>query len=103
MIDIGKSARLRVIAEGVETRPQLMFLKLQGCTEGQGYYLGPSVAAGPAAKLLEAGILQEMHLPSHLLAIVHLQFSPDCRWSGPIQKIRDTGCEAEIDRSLTEL
>ncbi|MGA8230128.1 MAG: EAL domain-containing protein [Candidatus Acidiferrales bacterium] len=63
MIDIGKSARLRVIAEGVETYAQLTFLKRHGCTEGQGYYLGRPVAAGSAAKLLQAGILQVMHVP----------------------------------------
>jgi diguanylate cyclase (GGDEF)-like protein/PAS domain S-box-containing protein len=63
MIDIGKSARLRVIAEGVETRAQLMFLKLHGCTEGQGYYLGRPVVAEQAAKLLEAGILEGAQVP----------------------------------------
>jgi diguanylate cyclase (GGDEF)-like protein/PAS domain S-box-containing protein len=63
MIDIGKSAKLRVIAEGVETRAQLMFLRRHGCTEGQGYYLGRPVAAEPAAKLLEAGTLQGIHVP----------------------------------------
>jgi diguanylate cyclase len=34
MIDIGNSAKLRVIAEGVETRQQLMFLRRHECTEG---------------------------------------------------------------------
>jgi diguanylate cyclase (GGDEF)-like protein/PAS domain S-box-containing protein len=59
MIDIGKSANLRVIAEGVETRAQFLFLKSHGCTEAQGYYLGRPVTADIAAKLLAAGIVQE--------------------------------------------
>jgi diguanylate cyclase (GGDEF)-like protein/PAS domain S-box-containing protein len=63
MIDIGKSARLRVIAEGVETREQLAFLKRHGCTEGQGYYLGRPVAADQASRLLQAGILQGLQVP----------------------------------------
>jgi diguanylate cyclase (GGDEF)-like protein/PAS domain S-box-containing protein len=58
MIDIGKSAELRVIAEGVETRAQFMFLKQHKCTEGQGYYLGRPVAAEQVRKLLEARILR---------------------------------------------
>jgi len=59
MIDIGTSSRLRVIAEGVETRGQLTFLKRHGCTEGQGYYLGRPVAPEQASKLLRAGTLQK--------------------------------------------
>jgi len=59
MINIGKSANLRVIAEGVETRPQLLFLKRHGCTEAQGYHLGRPVTADNAAKLLVAGIVRE--------------------------------------------
>jgi diguanylate cyclase (GGDEF)-like protein/PAS domain S-box-containing protein len=56
MINIGKSLKQRVIAEGVETRAQLKFLQLHGCSEGQGYYFSRPVAAVQAAKLLEAGI-----------------------------------------------
>jgi EAL domain-containing protein (putative c-di-GMP-specific phosphodiesterase class I) len=62
MIDIGTSAKLRVIAEGVETRTQLTFLKSHGCTEAQGYYLGRPLAADQASKLLKAGILQGLQV-----------------------------------------
>jgi EAL domain-containing protein (putative c-di-GMP-specific phosphodiesterase class I) len=62
MIDIGTSARLRVIAEGVETSAQLTFLKRHGCTEGQGYYLGRPVAADQASNLLKGGILQGLQV-----------------------------------------
>jgi diguanylate cyclase (GGDEF)-like protein/PAS domain S-box-containing protein len=53
MIDIGKSAKLRVIAEGVETRAQLIFLQRHGCGEGQGYYFSRPVVAEQARKLIE--------------------------------------------------
>jgi diguanylate cyclase (GGDEF)-like protein/PAS domain S-box-containing protein len=56
MIDIGKSAKLRVIAEGVETRAQLKFLQRHGCREGQGYYFSRPVVADQAGKLIEGGI-----------------------------------------------
>jgi diguanylate cyclase (GGDEF)-like protein/PAS domain S-box-containing protein len=56
MIDIGKSAKLRVIAEGVETRAQLKFLQRRGCGEGQGYYFSRPVVAEQARKLIEGGI-----------------------------------------------
>ncbi|MDP9160168.1 MAG: EAL domain-containing protein [Acidobacteriota bacterium] len=60
MINIGKSLRQRVIAEGVETRQQLEFLKRYGCDEGQGYYFSRAVAAAQAGKLLEAGIREQV-------------------------------------------
>ena len=56
MINIGKSLNQRVIAEGVETRGQLKFLRSHGCGEGQGYYFSHPVVAEQAGKLLEAGI-----------------------------------------------
>ena len=56
MINIGKSLKQRVIAEGVETRAQLNFLQRHGCDEGQGYYFSHPVVAEQAGKLLEAGI-----------------------------------------------
>ncbi|MBC7705687.1 MAG: EAL domain-containing protein [Rhodoferax sp.] len=40
IIAMGKSLKLRVVAEGVETHQQLAYLRSQFCTEGQGYYFG---------------------------------------------------------------
>jgi diguanylate cyclase (GGDEF)-like protein/PAS domain S-box-containing protein len=54
MIDIGKSLKQLVIAEGVETRAQLDFLQLHECDEGQGFYFSRPVAAEQAATLLKA-------------------------------------------------
>ncbi len=59
MINIGKSLKQRVIAEGVETREQLEFLQFHGCDEGQGYYFSRPVAAEQAAKLLTVGIREQ--------------------------------------------
>jgi len=54
VIALGASLKLRVVAEGIETRQQLAFLKSQNCAEGQGYYFGKPVAAEEFAALLVA-------------------------------------------------
>ena len=56
MISIGTSLNKRVIAEGVETREQFLFLKSHKCDEGQGYYFSHPVVAEQAGKLIEASI-----------------------------------------------
>jgi diguanylate cyclase (GGDEF)-like protein/PAS domain S-box-containing protein len=56
VINMGRSLRQRVTAEGVETREQLAFLQSQGCDEGQGYYFSYPVVAEQFAKLLETDI-----------------------------------------------
>jgi EAL domain-containing protein (putative c-di-GMP-specific phosphodiesterase class I) len=43
---MGKNLHMRVVAEGVETRQQLDFLKDHGCAQGQGFYLGRPAAPG---------------------------------------------------------
>ncbi|MCW8908806.1 MAG: EAL domain-containing protein [Sedimenticola sp.] len=53
VIAMGKNLDLRVIAEGVETRDQLMFIKDQHCDEGQGYYFSRSLSADEFGKLLK--------------------------------------------------
>jgi EAL domain-containing protein (putative c-di-GMP-specific phosphodiesterase class I) len=54
VINMGRSLRMRVVAEGVETPNQLAFLRAHGCPEGQGFLLGRPVAAKQMARLLEA-------------------------------------------------
>ena len=56
MIGMGKSIKLRVTAEGVETREQFAFLQDRHCDEGQGYYFSPPVAAEQFTELLKSGI-----------------------------------------------
>jgi diguanylate cyclase (GGDEF)-like protein len=43
IVSLGKSLKLTVIAEGVETLEQLNFLKALQCEEGQGYYFSKAV------------------------------------------------------------
>jgi diguanylate cyclase (GGDEF)-like protein/PAS domain S-box-containing protein len=57
MINIGRSLKQRIIAEGVETSAQLEFLRLHGCGEGQGYYFSRPVGAERVANLFKVGIL----------------------------------------------
>lgn len=52
VIGLGRSLKHRVIAEGVETKEQLAFLRAQHCGEGQGYYFSRPLVAKRYAKLL---------------------------------------------------
>ena len=56
IINMGKSLRHIVIAEGVETDEQRAYLQSQHCEEGQGYLFGRPVAAAQFARLLQTGI-----------------------------------------------
>jgi diguanylate cyclase (GGDEF)-like protein/PAS domain S-box-containing protein len=60
MINLGRSLKQRVIAEGVETRAQLKFLQLHGCGEAQGYYFSPPVVAEQAGRLFKDGIREDV-------------------------------------------
>jgi diguanylate cyclase (GGDEF)-like protein/PAS domain S-box-containing protein len=55
IISMGRSLKLRVIAEGVETQEELAFLQAHQCDEAQGYYLSRPVLPQEFAKLLETG------------------------------------------------
>ena len=46
IIALAHSLGLKVVAEGVETRSQAEFLKLQQCDISQGYYFSPPVPPG---------------------------------------------------------
>ena len=56
IISIGRSLRLRVIIEGIETAEDIELLKAHDCEEGQGFLLSPPVPAEQFASLLEAHI-----------------------------------------------
>ncbi|MGH9682480.1 MAG: EAL domain-containing protein [Candidatus Acidiferrales bacterium] len=60
VISMGKSLNQRVIAEGVETREQLAFLRDQRCDEGQGYYFGHPMMPGQFAALLRSGLSENI-------------------------------------------
>jgi diguanylate cyclase (GGDEF)-like protein len=56
VISLGRSLKLRVVAEGVETHKELEFLQAHQCDEAQGYYFSQPVPAQEFAKLLKTGI-----------------------------------------------
>ncbi len=56
IISMGRSLKLRVVAEGVETHDELAFLHAHQCDEAQGYYFGRPVPPEQFAKLLQTGI-----------------------------------------------
>jgi diguanylate cyclase (GGDEF)-like protein/PAS domain S-box-containing protein len=58
MISMGRSLKLRVVAEGVETQEELAFLQAHECDEAQGYYFSRPVPPDQFASLLKAGILE---------------------------------------------
>lgn len=54
IISLGRSLKLTIIAEGVETLEQLNFLKAHQCEEGQGYYFSKAVEPDAFARYLES-------------------------------------------------
>jgi EAL domain-containing protein (putative c-di-GMP-specific phosphodiesterase class I) len=58
---MGKSLKLNVIAEGVETNDQANFLRDHKCDEMQGYYFSKPIPENEFADLLRNGqsLLQE--------------------------------------------
>jgi diguanylate cyclase (GGDEF)-like protein len=54
IIAMGRSLSLTVIAEGVETKAQVDFLRERACDEFQGFYFSKAVTAAKFAELLEA-------------------------------------------------
>jgi diguanylate cyclase (GGDEF)-like protein len=57
-ISMSHGLGLRVVAEGVETRSQLIRLRVLGCEEVQGYLFSRPVPAEDAARLLARGICE---------------------------------------------
>lgn len=55
IINMARTLKLKVIAEGVETAEQLSFLKRQECDEVQGYYFNKPMTPEKISKLLASG------------------------------------------------
>ena len=54
IIHMAHSMRMKVIAEGVETKEHFEFLKELNCDEMQGYYFSPPTPAEKLEELLRA-------------------------------------------------
>lgn len=52
VLDMAKTLKLKVMAEGVETKEQLHFLREHGCDEAQGHYFSRPVSAEDFAQLI---------------------------------------------------
>ena len=59
VIAMGHALKLKIIAEGVETRGQMDFLQAMGCDIAQGYYLGHAMPHEEFVRLLQNGIQLE--------------------------------------------
>src|SRR5690242_10328325 len=55
MIEMGRNLKQRVIAEGVETREQLAFLRTRRCDEGRCFQFSQPLPAEDFARLLANG------------------------------------------------
>jgi EAL domain-containing protein (putative c-di-GMP-specific phosphodiesterase class I) len=64
IILMGRGLRLKVMAEGVESREQLEFLKLHGCDEAQGFFFARPLAAEALSAVLAEGRLSRQAGPA---------------------------------------
>jgi EAL domain-containing protein (putative c-di-GMP-specific phosphodiesterase class I) len=53
VINIGQSLGLVTLAEGIETKEQLAFLRTLGCRQGQGFLFSPAIPADEIAAALK--------------------------------------------------
>ena len=58
IINMGKSLKYIVVAEGIETQEQRTYLQSENCAEGQGYFFSRPLAAMQFAHLLLMGVAQ---------------------------------------------
>lgn len=55
VLGMGKCLNMNVVAEGIESRHQLAFLRLHQCPQGQGFYFSRPVAAAEFGNMVELG------------------------------------------------
>ena len=60
VISMGRSLKMRVSAEGVETQEELAFLESHNCDEAQGYYFSQPVPSQQFARLLKTGVSESV-------------------------------------------
>jgi diguanylate cyclase (GGDEF)-like protein len=66
VLALGKCLEIPVLAEGVETKAQLSTLRVEGCDEAQGYYLG---RPGPLSALPDYAVSQDESAAALALAL----------------------------------
>jgi len=64
IVAMARGLKLDLIAEGVENRVQLRYLRSQGCTEVQGYIFSPAVDAAALGRLLVQDPYRQLVLDS---------------------------------------
>jgi diguanylate cyclase (GGDEF)-like protein/PAS domain S-box-containing protein len=69
VIAMARQLKLRVIAEGVETREELEFLRAHHCDEAQGYYFSRPVPPEQFARLLRTGLPEPLRLRAPLILV----------------------------------
>jgi len=52
ILRLGQTMRLETVAEGIENPQEMLMLRRQGCTTGQGFHFSPPVAAAEIEELL---------------------------------------------------
>ncbi|MFP5394516.1 MAG: EAL domain-containing protein, partial [Gammaproteobacteria bacterium] len=52
ILRLGQSLQLETVAEGIERPQEMLMLRRQGCTTGQGYHFSPPVPADEVAVML---------------------------------------------------
>ena len=62
VINLAHNLKLKVVAEGVENRMQMMFLKTHGCNEMQGYYFARPMAVEQCTQALAQN--QRLEIPA---------------------------------------
>lgn len=61
IVTLAHSLQLRVVAEGVESREQLAFLRGAGCDEVQGFYIGKPMSGAELEAMLKKGQRIDVH------------------------------------------
>ncbi len=65
---LAQSLRMKVVAEGIENRIQLAYLRQMGCEFGQGYYFYEPLDTEKVERLLAARSVTETENPQIALA-----------------------------------
>ena len=60
VVGLAHNLGLEVIADGVEQREQLDYLKVLGCEFAQGFFISAPLSASEAEALLETGVLEPL-------------------------------------------